>query len=64
MLHYQTHNDPLPSPSSGINGERVNQQGYGGGFNFANQDVPFMRALAQTEGLIATFSGHDHGNDW
>lgn len=63
MLDYQEDNDPL-SKSSGINDERVNQQGYGGGFDFDDQDAKFMRALADTEGLIATFSGHDHGNDW
>lgn len=33
-------------------------------FTYADQDVPFMRALLDTEGLIAAFSGHDHGNDW
>ncbi|KAJ4419471.1 hypothetical protein N0V82_004916 [Gnomoniopsis sp. IMI 355080] len=33
-------------------------------FTYENQDVPFMQALLDTEGLIAAFSGHDHGNDW
>ncbi|KAF7180822.1 hypothetical protein CNMCM7691_010113 [Aspergillus felis] len=27
-------------------------------------DVEFMRALSKTDGLLATFSGHDHCNDW
>lgn len=27
-------------------------------------DVQFMEALAATPGLMATFSGHDHGDDW
>jgi hypothetical protein len=31
---------------------------YGGG------DVPFMRALTTTPGLMAVFSGHDHGDTW
>lgn len=33
-------------------------------FTYANQDVPFMQALLDTEGLSAVFSGHDHGDDW
>ncbi|KAG8169644.1 hypothetical protein KVR01_000389 [Diaporthe batatas] len=28
------------------------------------QDVAFMQALLQLEGLEAVFSGHDHGDDW
>ncbi|KAL7823483.1 Metallo-dependent phosphatase-like protein [Trichoderma gracile] len=32
--------------------------GYGG------QDVPFMQAVATTPGLMAVFSGHDHGATW
>ena len=31
---------------------------------YGGQDIPFMKALLATEGLIATFSGHDHGDDW
>ncbi|ODA77906.1 hypothetical protein RJ55_06509 [Drechmeria coniospora] len=31
---------------------------------YGGQDVPFMQALASTPGLIAVFSGHDHGNTW
>jgi hypothetical protein len=27
-------------------------------------DIPFMQALVSTAGLMATFSGHDHGDDW
>lgn len=34
------------------------------GTEYSGQDVPFMKALLETEGLIATFSGHDHGDDW
>ncbi|RDA95048.1 hypothetical protein CP533_2157 [Ophiocordyceps camponoti-saundersi (nom. inval.)] len=32
--------------------------GYGG------QDLPFMKAVSETPGLIGLFSGHDHGNSW
>ncbi|KAK5137575.1 hypothetical protein LTR08_007870 [Meristemomyces frigidus] len=31
---------------------------------YGGQDVPFMRALTSTPGLIAVFSGHDHGDTW
>lgn len=31
---------------------------------YGGQDVPFMQALVDTPGLLAVFSGHDHGNDW
>lgn len=31
---------------------------------YIGQDVPFMEALVQTEGLMAVFSGHDHGDSW
>lgn len=35
-----------------------------GSLNYSGQDKPFMRALVETPGLIAVFSGHDHGDDW
>lgn len=47
----------------GINGERVIPQGTGD-TEYDNQDQKFMQALRNTTGLIATFSGHDHDNDW
>lgn len=47
----------------GINGETVAPQGSGDS-DYAAQDYQFMRALLNTTGLIATFSGHDHDNDW
>lgn len=31
---------------------------------YTGQDIPFMSALANTPGMMAMFSGHDHGNDW
>lgn len=47
----------------GINGESVVPQG-GGATEYAGQDTRFMQALLETPGLMATFSGHDHLNDW
>ncbi|KKK20701.1 hypothetical protein P175DRAFT_0469209 [Aspergillus ochraceoroseus IBT 24754] len=32
--------------------------------SYGAQDVPFMKALVETPGLIAVFSGHDHGDTW
>ncbi|KAK4443035.1 Metallo-dependent phosphatase-like protein [Podospora aff. communis PSN243] len=31
---------------------------------YGKQDVPFMSAIASTPGLLAVFSGHDHGDTW
>lgn len=31
---------------------------------YGGQDVPFMQAITTTPGLIAIFSGHDHGATW
>lgn len=31
---------------------------------YTGQDIPFMQALLDTPGLMAMFSGHDHGDDW
>ncbi|OOQ87427.1 hypothetical protein PEBR_17437 [Penicillium brasilianum] len=47
----------------GINGEDVVSQG-SGDTDYSGQDSQFMRALLNTSGLMATFSGHDHENDW
>ena len=48
------------------------QQSYGfcanGTYNskcdYGGQDIPFMQAIASTEGLLALFSAHEHGNTW
>ncbi|KAH8423407.1 metallophosphoesterase family protein [Aspergillus melleus] len=53
-----------PSKEPGINGEPVISQGYQYDEYSQEWDLPFMRALSNTEGLLATFSGHDHDNDW
>ncbi|KAK4500529.1 hypothetical protein PRZ48_008718 [Zasmidium cellare] len=31
---------------------------------YGGQDVPFMQAVTSTPGLMALFSGHDHGDTW
>lgn len=35
-----------------------------GSCDYGAQDVPFMQAMTTTKGLMAVFSGHDHGNTW
>lgn len=35
-----------------------------GSCQYDGQNVPFMKAIASTPGLIALFSGHDHGDSW
>ncbi|RYP11885.1 hypothetical protein DL767_011288 [Monosporascus sp. MG133] len=32
--------------------------------SYGGQDIPFMQAITATKGLMAVFSGHDHGNTW
>lgn len=32
--------------------------------DYGGQDVPFMQSLVSTPGVIAVFSGHDHGDTW
>lgn len=53
-----------PTSEPGINGERVQQQGYDAKAGYHSQDFPFISALLNTTALAATFSGHDHDNDW
>jgi hypothetical protein len=31
---------------------------------YGGQDVPFMKALTSIPGIVAVFSGHDHGDTW
>ena len=52
------------SKEPGINRETVTAQGRQYNETYKDWDVPFMKALLDTEGLLATFSGHDHQNDW
>ncbi|KAI0469855.1 calcineurin-like phosphoesterase [Xylariaceae sp. FL0804] len=32
--------------------------------DYGGQDIPFMQAIATAPGLMAVFSGHDHGDTW
>jgi len=56
----------------GINDDNpLEQQSYtegqgsvSGVYSYSGQDIPFMSALLNTTGLVAVFSGHDHGDDW
>ncbi|RYP39113.1 hypothetical protein DL766_000569 [Monosporascus sp. MC13-8B] len=32
--------------------------------SYGGQDIPFMQAITATKGLMAVFSGHDHGDTW
>lgn len=73
MLAFQNHGvEGHRAP--GINDDvPVAQQGQGWGPGdvpsgdsdaYVGQDIPFMSELLDTPGLLAVFSGHDHGNDW
>ncbi|KAI1376565.1 Metallo-dependent phosphatase [Hypoxylon crocopeplum] len=35
-----------------------------GSCDYGGQDTPFMQAVSAVPGLMAIFSGHDHGNSW
>ncbi len=48
-------------PDDDNNGTRLTQRK---GCDYGGQDAPFMAALADTPGLLAVFSGHDHGETW
>lgn len=62
MLKYQQDGfDSQRTP--GINGEKVVSQG-SMDTAYSGQDRRFMESLLNTTGLMATFSGHDHKNDW
>jgi hypothetical protein len=60
--HFQNKPSVNPSKEPGQNGEKVTWQG--GMYDKNIHDVEFMKALVETDGLLATFSGHDHDNDW
>ncbi|KAH7086629.1 Metallo-dependent phosphatase-like protein [Paraphoma chrysanthemicola] len=49
----------------GLNTEIIGHQDDCPGSDCYNhRDYSFMKALVETEGLMAVFSGHDHGVDW
>jgi len=46
----------------GIDDEAIGHQGNCPGIDcYTHTDYTFMKALVETEGLMAVFSGHDHG---
>ncbi|KAL4789421.1 Metallo-dependent phosphatase-like protein [Aspergillus venezuelensis] len=55
-------NDDYPLAQQGQgwceDGTNSDECAYGG------QDIPFMKALVETESVLALFSGHDHGDTW
>ncbi|KAF2853407.1 Metallo-dependent phosphatase [Plenodomus tracheiphilus IPT5] len=62
-------NDRTATNEPGLNEEFIGQQGdqcdsSGNHCTYNGADIPFMKALVGTEGLMAVFSGHDHGVDW
>jgi hypothetical protein len=51
-----------PANEPGLNDEALGFQADCDGIDcWTHADVPFMKALVETEGLMAVFSGHDHG---
>ncbi|KAM0437858.1 hypothetical protein ACHAPT_002223 [Fusarium lateritium] len=71
-LLFQQEVGPDENNQPGINEEDVVQQGDGWcaegddseSCDYGDQDLPFMRSLISTPGLIGLFYGHDHGNSW
>jgi hypothetical protein len=62
-----------PNQEPGVNDDNpLAQQAQGwcsdgaddGSCAYGGQDIPFMEALTTTPGLMAVFSGHDHGDTW
>lgn len=57
-----------PATAPGLNEEIIGHQGdvcdNNGNCNYSKADEPFMRALVETDGLMAVFSGHDHGVEY
>jgi len=67
MLAFQQGPSVNPNQEPGINDDNpLAQQGSvsGSTSNYTGQDISFMSAMLGIKGLIATFSGHDHGDDW
>ncbi|KAI1392456.1 Metallo-dependent phosphatase-like protein [Hypoxylon trugodes] len=61
--NFQTSPGVNPSKEPGVDGEKVWWQGRMFD-DKTGHDEAFMTALSNTDGLLATFSGHDHDNDW
>jgi hypothetical protein len=62
--------DPDRNPGINDNLESGQADGYcsdgvkNGTCVWGGQDIPFMKALASTPGLMGVFSAHKHGNSW
>lgn len=52
--------DPLAPQAQGWCADGRND----GSCEYGGQDIPFMQAISAVPGLMALFSGHDHGNTW
>ncbi|EEP75865.1 conserved hypothetical protein [Uncinocarpus reesii 1704] len=63
MFTFWTHPGVDSRREPGFNGEKVWWQGRGYD-DKTGHDTAFMAALSKTDRLLATFSGHDHDNDW
>lgn len=57
-----------PATAPGLNEELISHQGDvcdgGNNCNYSRADEPFMKALVETEDLLAVFFGHDHGIEY
>lgn len=51
---------PLAPQAEGYCSDGVNN----GTCDYGEQDLPFMRAITSIPGVLAVFSGHDHGDTW
>lgn len=73
-LAFQQHIGPDPNRQPGINDDNplaAQAQDWcadgvtrDGSCEYGGLDTPFMQALSSTPGLMALFSGHDHGATW
>lgn len=72
-LAIQHHEGVDPHKEPGVNDDvpvSPQAQGYcadgvnNGTCDYGGQDLPFMRAAANIPGVLAVFSGHDHGDTW
>ncbi|KAI5924185.1 Metallo-dependent phosphatase-like protein [Camillea tinctor] len=52
--------EPLAPQAQGWCADGTND----GSCEYGGQDVPFMEAISGVPGVIALFSGHDHGDTW
>jgi hypothetical protein len=61
---FQKTRNPGENTEPGLNTEELSHQDDCPGSDCYNyRDWAFMEALAETQGLMAVFSGHDHGTE-